>query len=1607
MRSGKNLRSVLSTLLFTAVAVTATLAQQAPHPIDQPVVPRPGPVRPSMAPPLALPSLAPPGAGTPAPLSVPGSSRGAVPQGPPMHSTLGPGIPLGLLPQLPPQTTANTVAANTGGLRRRMNGTVASIVWNQVSNCSSTSANSTIFNIGCQIDFQLAYCNGALPTTNNCSGMGTSFSSITRTDLFQDYYINSTSATASAIDGSYTPCMVGTTTACSTSLFSAGSSSLPSDCTAASTCPYGPFHNLTLNNQGVVALASLDCGVPGPPAGATEASVTGGALAARTYYIEITFTYASGETTASPEISASVPGGSLAKVSSPASVAGATGWNVYVGTSSGTEKKQNSSTIAIGTSWTEPTSGLSSTGSAPPASQSCAGSTSWVATDYLTVQSAQAVNTYADSTRLTQASNFAIPGSGTNTIYLTISGAQYSDNYVVYVENTSVYSQCTAIIPSATSLSYPCDPRSSNAGSVQALATGPLYMQWTYGPTLTAGTYSIVAWDQTQGKRVGETQVVLTKGSAAVRFNGIGGNSNPPLASPVPNATGTPCAPSTTNTCAFAFDDTTDESDKQYYSSFSGLTSGHKYCFTIQDPTARVYQNYSNGSEAFTCSTTAGTTLNVTDTFLSYKAPLNFTSNTFSFSACDFNVGTPCTISATGSFNLFGYNAITEFTNAAGTSVTGATITVPKSSVVTAGLEFVNDGDSYYGVGNGDGLKGLYWESGTYNSGSNTISGYGFYVMLPCGAGGSYTTSCSETLYDSEGQAWNVTVTGVNGGSNEYSIIDAYPTTAGQYLAQNAYLIVPNIEYVSPPGSSNCTGTGCLNYSSILPTHGQTWSVPGSTFSGNLTYVTDGNNTTNSGTGTFVRLGVTAGCSGSTCAAYGGSTTGNAFTTVDQHGYTTSMSQALYALAEPFSPTSGQADVYKVVVTNNSSSNYIASIAFSLPNTYATASYTTTWSLDANTALNPSGNWVQDTSASCPSGSNFCIKASSSTYYIAANGGTRTFYIDVQGLPPLSMSYAEITEQVYSPVVYDLAADSSYGSRPIRVDSTGTSDTVDALALGAYSLDSGYMTPLFNPTSEGTSTSNTVNVSFKNTSTAQDTQPDYVDLVVFELPNKGPDGSTTLITSTSNFAGTSPSSWSLLGTTSGTHDSTNDTDYWFGITGCYGSNISAAYGPKDYPTTGTVNTSMPSSACSSGSEVNALGPGSTISFNTPINTGASTGTVTGYSWAHGANGNGWSKSHSFSLNVTSTSGTAGFYEAGTYGSPAIVSSNTTPQIAADSDITNCSGSTIGSFVNNKGCGNSFVYAISNTSGTGHNISSAQIMIPYQDSSGANGQDTDSTDCSAGTTGCIWAVTGAPALSGSGYTNCAVTSYTSATTATSNGYITIGNSGGTCTLSPGGTMYISFSMKGPYKINDQYGFPACLNGTWTGSGNTAACGGLKANETWVGDSYIQTTLGASVVIGVGATTNAQGNALSPACGICTFTSSSNTIDFGTLSASTTYGPYTDIALVDVYTDASTPEGWSLFVSQTSTNSTAATYLYSDVDTTSTKSYQPVSGSSYNLTSYTQIPVTSVATSGALLASSGSGTSATRKPFEYANNYKIIMGTNTTANTSSITYTFIPN
>ena len=102
-----------------------------------------------------------------------------------------------------------------------------------------------------------------------------------------------------------------------------------------------------------------------PPSAPTLTQIAGGLLSATTYFVKVTYQGSGTETTPSAESSLLVILDNLLQVISPPSSGTATGYNVYVSTTTGTETLQASG-VPFGTNWTLPTSGLIS-GASPPA----------------------------------------------------------------------------------------------------------------------------------------------------------------------------------------------------------------------------------------------------------------------------------------------------------------------------------------------------------------------------------------------------------------------------------------------------------------------------------------------------------------------------------------------------------------------------------------------------------------------------------------------------------------------------------------------------------------------------------------------------------------------------------------------------------------------------------------------------------------------------------------------------------------------------------------------------------------------------------------------------------------------------------------------------------------------------------------------------------------------------------------------------------------------------------------------------------------------------------------------------------------------------------------
>lgn len=121
------------------------------------------------------------------------------------------------------------------------------------------------------------------------------------------------------------------------------------------------------------AAANLTSNTFAAPAAAVLTQSASGALGALTNFVKITYVTVAGETTPSAESSLATSANNVVTVNSPAPAANVVAYNVYASTATGTEKLQNTTPIPIGFNWTEPATGLTTTGVVVPTVNTAAG----------------------------------------------------------------------------------------------------------------------------------------------------------------------------------------------------------------------------------------------------------------------------------------------------------------------------------------------------------------------------------------------------------------------------------------------------------------------------------------------------------------------------------------------------------------------------------------------------------------------------------------------------------------------------------------------------------------------------------------------------------------------------------------------------------------------------------------------------------------------------------------------------------------------------------------------------------------------------------------------------------------------------------------------------------------------------------------------------------------------------------------------------------------------------------------------------------------------------------------------------------------------------------
>ncbi len=424
----------------------------------------------------------------------------------------------------------------------------------------------------------------------------------------------------------------------------------------------------------------------------------------------------------------------------------------------------------------------------------------WATVVYVNAGPTFSIKVYQDAYHSVETYQYDVSASGN--AYINVKNVTPSDYYVVYVESTSSNPSCTFISPAqspAPAANELCSPANSTG---QQAPGGELSVTWPLSSSLSAGTYSIVVYDATLKQRLGQVQVALTGSSGKLILvypDGTGANIGPSPA-PIPVA-----SPSTT----IAWDGNGEESATGINASVSGITS-HAYSWVVNDPDGRVVGTYAatlgpNGSHTFGFDA------------MGIFSPGDYPSGIYTTTLYD--TANKAAV-ASQEFKIVGYNATTAFHVG---SSDQASLNVAQNGSAVSSIKFTNSSEIYYGVGNGDSFSGLGFTTG---KDFKAVAGNGVGVMAALNGKtiAQCTPSCSTTATDSSGNSWNVTDYCSTGGlttTGECDII-ATPAVASTVLATGAYLIIPSLTFYNANGSS-CS-TSCTGTTSILPTHGLTWS---------------------------------------------------------------------------------------------------------------------------------------------------------------------------------------------------------------------------------------------------------------------------------------------------------------------------------------------------------------------------------------------------------------------------------------------------------------------------------------------------------------------------------------------------------------------------------------------------------------------------------------------------------------------------------------------------------------------------------------------------------------------------------------------------------------
>lgn len=1156
----------------------------------------------------------------------------------------------------------------------------------------------------------------------------------------------------------------------------------------------------------------------------------------------------------------------------------------------------------------------------------------WSSIIYVNAGQVFALKVYQDPFHTQETYQF--DASTSNNAYIYLKNVAQGDYYAVGVNRTGTAPQCVFMGPAPlpSPYNYPANQLCNLTLSTGVQASGGnLSVTWPIQAGLNPGAYSVEVYDLTAGVRLGQVQVSLTGASGLVLITKpdvSGANVNP---SPNP-------APASTAGTVFDWDGQfpTDESVSGLSASITGITNGVNYQWVMSDPQGQVIDITGAGAVSTNSASTTLTFDALTGGAATMLSPGQYPANSFTLQFYDI---THKNVIASQAFKVLGYSTQTQF-NTGGTLV--SSIIVPQGAGnQSAIMQFTNTSSQVFN-GFGDNLSEIEFSTGPDYTLSAT-AGYGIYIGTT--TAGPCNPTCTTTGTDSSGNTWNITITCPAGGTQKTGECNLLltPASTSTTLAPGGYITTPTLYFFSATGAG--CGNVCQGITSELPVNGVKWSTTNSALAWGPVYFRK-NNATESATVSFNFVGS---WNQGTQNINGGPPFASSF--VGTHFYKTNFNQADYNDNSPYSVpissslTSSNEDIWAYTITNTGN-NSISQIAIQLPPLLLYQGY---YAVDPAS----SGTWAVNT---CPS--NFSVQ------WICLSGGsiakttTTTIYID-QTMPLQSFPFTDTQVQGFANSQWYAMTPASTG-----IKTPDGLNTLDSLAVGAYSLIGTDMTFAANPSTVGQGSTPTLGFQVTNTSTSVDPNPDSIDAIVIEAPSTG----FTL----SSVPAVSNAGWSYLG--SFKLNGATTTQYWFGLcasqytaganqgAGSYGGPPNANNAPVTTPFTSPYKTI---GTCAN--ETQAAGPGTLVSIsNMKLTNFNTTGAQTWKMYAHGANAGGWSQAQKTTITVTAEAASIWFNQVnGTN-----VSSGSVPTIG--------------------GSPNSYQYAVKNTSQTSK-ISKILVTIPGLDINNQNAYDGTnwwniSNIASGGVT-----IT-APGGQADGTAGCTVnasgTNTYNATSGGANGQIEVD-----CTnLNPNDTIYLNFTATNPQVQSDSYLFPATVDG------NTAGTAWLGSNE--VTESF---SLGLNIVVDPSNPGPGGSTPVVSCQNACAF--SGTTIDFGNIANNTTF-TFSDVVRTSIVYTGATSAGHTLDLyasvnsNPVNTGGSATNELLTEVDSTNSTSG---AGISFLQTSYGVIPTSSPGMKIATAPETYRSTS-----YDVIDNYEVTIGTESiSAHIVTITYTVVPN